>query len=92
MEKTKLKKLILPDQTQITLDGKGKEHVIYSLEPHLTHQLTFDNDANISVNLAIISDLIKSPELVEDALGDENCESEWPLNNNDNFQAWDNCF
>ena len=75
------------NQSPITLEGKGKEHVVYSLEPHLTHQVIFDKSTNISVNLAVISDLIKSPEQVDDVLGDENHESEWPLCENDNFQS-----
>ena len=83
-----VKTLLLPETGSIVLQGKGKEHVVYSLAPHLTHQLSFDANVNISVNLAIISDLIKSPELIEgdaDGLNDANHEAEWPLCANDNF-------
>ena len=75
--------------SEVILPGYGTGLPVYNLAPQLTHRMAIKNHSNISVNLAVISDLIQSPEYTFDPLKGENKDPLWPLEENDQIQKMD---
>ena len=84
--KLRLKFDTIPD---VHLPGFGAGLAVYNLAPQMTHQMAIKSHSNISVNLAVISDLIQSPEYTFDPLHGENKDPSWPLDENDQIQKMD---
>ena len=73
---------------EVILPGYGTGPPVYNLAPQLTHRMAMKNHSNISVNPAVISDLIQSPEYTADPLKGENKDPLWPWIKMIKFKKW----